>query len=439
MDLPDVKISDSSVQSQENPTEVEADKSYVINNMPENKQHSQNIQSTIDEKLDSKHSNLVDDVHMVCGGELTSVVVSPQRERDTFSDSLSVSQMQDNSKNLEDNSTAHSQSQSTENESPELSGPECDGNRRTSELGNSTLEKTTEMISQMEDEDILNDERQPSNSQKDTNYEASEIGIQPDTVVRKSIMNEDISESLKIYSKNDESPSSKNMPMLQCSPDQASLCDSSAPTTPEKQSPTFSSHDLHLCTPFTTPQKPEVESSMPVSISTSNLCTPILPAPAITYSPEKALQELRQKNLTAELETHEELHGAASRPVKSVPHSKDPSVQQVGDKGKATISLRTVLQGPITSQATLVHERSVLSKEKEERSIHFINVTPTKPETRLRKISPAKTFKSPMKTSPLKQVSPILRKYHKYSPKKRNIRSGKLLSILPKLTVSILM
>ncbi|MPC08261.1 hypothetical protein E2C01_000840 [Portunus trituberculatus] len=229
------------------------------------------------------------------------------------------------------------------------------------------------------------------------------------------------------------------MPILQCSPNQGSLCGSTTPSTPEKLSPTttsFPSQDLHLCTPFTTPQKPENESSTAVSLSTSNLCTPILTPPALTNSPEKTLQELRQRNLTAELETYEEIRGAAGKPVKGVSHSKDQSAEQVGGKGKATISIRTVIQTPITPKATSVHEGSVLSKEKEKRSIHLINVTPNKPETRLRKISPAKTFKSPLKTSPLKQVSPILRKYHKYSPKKRNIRSGKLLSILPKFTAA---
>ncbi|XP_063858984.1 GON-4-like protein isoform X2 [Scylla paramamosain] len=436
LNLPDIKISESSTQSQENCIEAETDKSCTISKVSENKQCSQSIESTSDEKLDSNHSSLVDDVHIVCGGELTSVV-SPQGERDTFSDSLSVTQTQDSGKNLEDNSTAHPQSQSTENESLELSGPECDSSRRTLESGNNTVEKLREIIPHMEEEVILDDERQSSDSHRDTNDEASEINIQADSVVKESIINsESISESLKVYSKNDESPSSENMPLLQCSPDRASLCDSAAPSTPEKLSPrtaSFPSQHLYLCTPFSTPQKPEDECSSPVSLSASTLCTPILTAPALTNSPEKALQELRQRNLTAELETYEELHGVAGRPIKSVLHSKDQSVQQVGAKGKATMPVRTVTQSPITALATSVHEGSVLSKERQGRSVHLINVTSHKPETSLRKISPAKTFKSPLKTSPLKQVSPILRKYHKYSPK-RNIRSRKLLPILPKFT-----
>lgn len=449
----DVKVPESSTQPQKDCSQAENSKDKLCGHsiMPENKQCAQtlasdqpSVQSTSNDKLDGNHSNHAEDLHMehspVCGDELGSMVPL-QSERDASSEGLSVAQTHGNSKILGRISKTHLQSQTTDNESLEVPVSECDISVRTALAGSCKGEKQAETVTQVEEDDALNGERQLHDSHKDVNNETSVMNSQSSSIFKENNVNsEPVRELQKIHGKEkDESVGSENMPFLQCSPSQASLCDSTPPSTPEKVSPstaTFSSQDLYLCTPFTTPQKPEDQSSSPASLSTSPLCTPIFTAPSPTNSPEEALQGLRQRNLTAELETNEELHRAAGSLVKNMPYTKAQSVSEEITKGKASTPLTRVTQSPIASLVTSVYDSSVLSKEKEDRSLHLINITSSKPETRLRKISPAKTFKSPMKTSPLKQVSPILRKYHKYSPKKRNLRSGKLLPILPKFTVS---
>ncbi|XP_045593427.2 GON-4-like protein isoform X1 [Procambarus clarkii] len=85
---------------------------------------------------------------------------------------------------------------------------------------------------------------------------------------------------------------------------------------------------------------------------------------------------------------------------------------------------------------TSVYQSPIFSAGVDEVSpLNLIHISPQKTKASYRKISPAKNFRSPIKTSPLKQVSPILRKYHKYSKKKRRLMSNKKLSpILPKIS-----
>ncbi|XP_053639464.1 GON-4-like protein isoform X2 [Cherax quadricarinatus] len=85
---------------------------------------------------------------------------------------------------------------------------------------------------------------------------------------------------------------------------------------------------------------------------------------------------------------------------------------------------------------TSVYQSPIFSSEVDKASpLNLIHISPQKTKATYRRISPAKSFRAPIKTSPLKQVSPILRKYHKYSPKKRRLRSEKKLSpILPKVS-----
>lgn len=285
-------------------------------------------------------------------------------------------------------------------------------------------EKATEM------EDDAADEKQ---SQENVNKVNSVTNTQPGSTSKVLNSESDCESQNTPEKENNEVLENVSIPSNSHS-SPVSLCESSSTCTPEKLSspvPPFPSQHLYLCTPFTSPQKLDDQSS-PTS-SSSPLCTPVLTAPSPALSTE-ALEGLRQRNLTAELET--EVPSTSSL-VKNMPGGQGHV--EVTGKGKATTALRRVTESPIIDRkgalVTSVYEAPVLTKEKGERSLRLINITPSKPE-RLRKISPAKTFRSPLKTSPLKQVSPILRKYHKYSPKKRHIRSGKLLPILPKLTVS---
>ncbi|KAG0725460.1 hypothetical protein GWK47_038647 [Chionoecetes opilio] len=281
------------------------------------------------------------------------------------------------------------------------------------------------------------------------------LNSQSGSIVKEyTVDSEVVGESQTMHAKEkDESVASESMPLLRCSSSRVSICDSTPPSTPEKFSPaktTLPSRHLYLstpltspqkpddpssspvslsmsplCTPFATPQKPDDPSSSPVALSMSPLCTPILTAP----SPSKeTLQGLTQRNLTTDLNKSEESqsHGASGSLVKNTSHTKSQSAKE---SAKTSTRVNKATQSPVAALVT--YEGSGLSKE---RSVHLIDITPGNSRTRLCKISPSKTFKSPIKTSPLKHVSPILRKYHRYSPKKRNIRSGKLLPILPKYT-----
>ena len=388
--------------------------------IPENNQtDTQNFQNTDDSELNDYQTSLIEEHEHTpdCDGELDpnlNLNLPPLAENEEFQNDVIMTQTEDNDNiNLEQNSTA-------ENDSVEESVFECD----VSDSKNTMVEEHTKTMTQVEEAEVEaavdNDERQ---LHKDGNNETPAMNTQSDSILKENIV-EASCESVKIYGKEEEENiCTGNMPLLQCSPDQASLCESTPPSSPEKLGPattSFPSQHLFLCTPFATPQKPEDQSSSPMSLSTSPLHTPILAASSLVTSPDKAMQGLRQRNLTSELETTEK-DGAAGSVVKNMSQGVHKETTTIG---KGATALKSVIQG------------SVLSKEKEDRPLHLINITSNKLGTRLRKISPAKTFKSPIKTSPLKQVSPILRKYHKYSPKKRNIRSGKLLPILPKFTVS---
>lgn len=411
---------------------------------------TQAIKSTSEDQGRSNPGTSLEGVRVENASTCDEAVVS-HTEKDKASEDLFVSQAQNKDKILEERSKTQSECLISENKDAELPAFECgwdgsgDSGGKETEPGSSRVGEGGESITHREDYAVTDDESQLQKNTEQVNDTKSAINAQPDSMSKADAVNSKfVCESLNIpgMEKNESGTENISQPQtLSASP--VSLCESSPPCTPEKLSPVtppFPSQHLYLCTPFTTPQKLGDQTISPTSHSSSPLCTPILPAPSPASSTDEALQGLRQRNLTAELETSEELHRTSSSLVMNVPYGQGQNIDEVTGKGKPTTPLRRVTESPIIDRrsalVTSVYEVPVLMKEKEKRSLRLINITPSKPETRLRKISPAKTFRSPIKTSPLKQVSPILRKYHKYSPKKRHIRSGKLLPILPKITVS---
>ncbi|KAG7171088.1 GON-4-like protein-like [Homarus americanus] len=124
-------------------------------------------------------------------------------------------------------------------------------------------------------------------------------------------------------------------------------------------------------------------------------------------------------------------------------NTSDPDVQLQNPCGTTEnlSQMNTASQNPANQSnsvtlVTSVYQSPISSSGVGEASpIDSLNISLQKTKPSYRRISPAKGFRSPMKTSPLKQVSPILRKYHKYSPKKRRPVSTKKLSpILPKIS-----
>lgn len=435
------------------------DASSSQNVMSENEENSaqsvtsdkQAVKNTSEDGGNSNAANSAENV----GAEKTPDCDEPaasRTEKDKVSDDLSVSQAQNEEEIFEENSAAQSETLISAKKAAEVpahdGGWDCseDGGTEVAGQGVSRVEEEGDTVTHVESDIALGDEGQLLESDKQVKDTKSVINAQSAAASEaNTVNNEPASESQSIPAKKkNEGAAPENIPLSlssQASP--VSLCESSPPCTPEKPSPAappFPSQHLYLCTPFTTPQKLGDKTSCPTSPSTSPLCTPILTAPFPAGSADEALQGLRQRNLTAELETSEEPHRASSSLVKNVPCSQGQNADAVTGKGRATTPLRRVMESPIIDRSgalvTSVYEVPVLTKERGKGSLRLINITASKPETRHRKISPAKSFRSPMKTSPMKQVSPILRKYHKYSPKKRHIRPGKPLPIMPKLTVS---
>lgn len=409
---------------------------------------------TSEDKTRSDPGSSTGNVRVEYAPTCEGIVASPHTEQEEASEDLSVGHTQDMDKTMEDKSIAQSQSLISGSKDTEFAASEgeWDGNSVDSSeaagSANTRAEEGKETVIHREDNAVTDDEMQLQESHRQVNGTKSVINTQSDSILDSGAVNSEFVCGSQTNHGNEKSEGTgtENLSLPQVSQaSPVSLCASSPPCTPEKLSPAATplmSQHLYLCTPFATPYKPEEQTSSCTSHSTSPLSTPILSVPSPVASPGEALQGLRQRNLTAELETSDELPRTSANLVKSMPFSQGQSISEVTDKvkGKATTPLRRVTESPIIDRTgalvTSVYEAPVLTKEKGERSLRLINITPSKPETRHRKISPAKTLRSPIKTSPLKQVSPILRKYHKYSPKKRHIRSGKLLPILPKITVS---
>ncbi|XP_027230586.2 GON-4-like protein [Penaeus vannamei] len=236
---------------------------------------------------------------------------------------------------------------------------------------------------------------------------------------------------------------------------------------------------LHMPSLLTTPQKIDEKGPAAVCVSFSPLKTPVISIPTPDKSlstPEKSFAEiltpafildgqLQTKSHVKSLESslsdnnsvisNVENTSAASvsaiSPTKSVssafsenienksnvsaPHTNQ-SPQNISEK-EAESGNTTPAKANSITLVTSVYQSPILSSEVRDAtgSITVMNLTPKKSKPALRRISPAKILRSPIKTSPMKQVSPILRKYHRYSPKKRrNLPSSKKLSpILPKI------
>lgn len=262
--------------------------------------------------------------------------------------------------------------------------------------------------------------------------------------------------------------------------------------TPLKMNPTNTSSVptplLHMPSLLATPQKVDEKGPSAVCVSFSPLKTPVISIPTPDKSlstPEKRLSEiitpafildgqLQSKSHVKSLESSlsdsnsvissvdntSAVSTSAISPTKSVSSACSENIEIQENQNKSNVSAPHINQSPKsiseneaecgnstpskTNSITLVtsvYQSPILSSEVREAtgSITVMNLTPKKSKPALRRISPAKILRSPMKTSPMKQVSPILRKYHRYSPKKRrNLPSSKKLSpILPKI-VSII-
>ncbi|XP_063614376.1 GON-4-like protein [Penaeus indicus] len=255
--------------------------------------------------------------------------------------------------------------------------------------------------------------------------------------------------------------------------------------TPLKMNPTNTTSVptplLHMPSLLATPQKVDEKGPAAVCVSFSPLKTPVISIPTPDKSlstPEKNLAEFitpafildgplqsksHVKSLESSLSDSNSVissveNTSAVSPTKSVSSagSENIEIQGLENQNKSNVSAPHINQSPQNisekeaecgnttppkansiTLVTSVYQSPILSSEVRDPtgSITVMNLTPKKSKPALRRISPAKILRSPMKTSPMKQVSPILRKYHRYSPKKRrNLPSSKKLSpILPKI------
>lgn len=208
-------------------------------------------------------------------------------------------------------------------------------------------------------------------------------------------------------------------------------CSNTPPDTPAPS--------LHMPSLFTTPEKSDEVGFSAVCLSISPFHIPVttVPSPSSTVTtPVKVVPE----DLLSDLE-----RVSSKAPSFNKPAEKDTGLEDLASdtENSSTQSMVTESEGPAAGQSnsvtlvTSVYHSPIFSSGMEkEGPLSLLSIPLRKTRSTLRKISPAKGYKSPIKTSPMKQVSPILRKYHKYSPTKKNFGCKKKLSpILPKLTV----
>lgn len=253
--------------------------------------------------------------------------------------------------------------------------------------------------------------------------------------------------------------------------------------TPLKVTPTntndIATPLLHMPSLLATPQKIDEKGPTAVCVSFSPLKTPVISIPTPDKSlstPEKALAEIMTpafildgqmqskshvksldsslsdsnsvissvENISVAISTQFECSDVS--PTKNIVNtcSENLEIQKLENQNKNEKEPKSANSTPTKANSitlvTSVYQSPILSSEVQEAAgpITVMNHTPKKSKPPLRRISPAKILRSPMKTSPMKQVSPILRKYHRYSPKKRrSLPSSKKLSpILPKIVSS---
>lgn len=219
------------------------------------------------------------------------------------------------------------------------------------------------------------------------------------------------------------------------------------PGTPEKTcSGTHSStpqsatlRNLHMPSLFATPEKSSEIGFATVCLSVSPFHIPVVSAASpnsTVTTPVKVIADVVTRDLASSFGQSTSKDNT-SRVAGGVETSAPAKLSESGD---STVQ-KSVPESPSANQntgvtlVTSVYHTPILSSGLDKAgSLSLLNLTSHKTKPPLRKISPAKGYRSPVKTSPLKQVSPILKKYHKYSPKKK-----KLSPILPKITVSTIL
>lgn len=169
-----------------------------------------------------------------------------------------------------------------------------------------------------------------------------------------------------------------------------------------------------------------------------------IPLPSAEVDKEKGRNRGKENKTVDEVRNSDICKTRSSGKNCTVQKTQQPNHDKTREK--LSTQMNAVARNQVTPQSssvtlvTSVYQSPIFSSGvRNSGSLNVLNITPQKAKTSLWRISPAKGFRSPMKTSPLKQVSPILRKYHKYSPKKRRLMSSnkKLSPILPKISVSI--
>ncbi|XP_066943848.1 GON-4-like protein [Macrobrachium rosenbergii] len=216
--------------------------------------------------------------------------------------------------------------------------------------------------------------------------------------------------------------------------------------TPHK-SPSLSLQDiptpnLHMPSLLSTPEK-----SNPSPVNDSRFCMPA----EYTLCWERKCNQSETNNVPESLglacshpENFAGKNEKESGPMRNVTNSeyssnalsredKEASTEKTG-KPESSLDSQGPLHGTSATMVTSVYQSPIPSSGIGgiENIRLIMNVSPQKTYSPYRKISPAKILRSPIKTSPMKKVSPILRKYG-YRSKIRP-SSKKLSPILPKLT-----